>query len=126
MEWKAEVYARQQENITKDEEFERTKLATQGKKGTQERGKNEVLEIKNQSDRDVAEMGLFMGCKEEEKIEGSSMFDMKGKPRIELKETTKVLGLSSTINPLHKHNKVEDLDNPQLQPCAVVQFAREP
>ncbi|RDY07366.1 hypothetical protein CR513_08534, partial [Mucuna pruriens] len=85
---------------------------------TEKTGKNEVLGIKNQSGRDVAEMGLFMGCKEEEKIEKSSM--------IELKETVEILGLGSTINPLQKQNKVEDLDNPQLLPCAAVQFAREP
>ncbi|RDX68368.1 hypothetical protein CR513_52654, partial [Mucuna pruriens] len=36
----------------------------------------------------VVEMGLFMGCKEEEKIEGSSMFYTKGEPRIELKENS--------------------------------------
>ncbi|RDX92362.1 hypothetical protein CR513_25527, partial [Mucuna pruriens] len=60
------------------------------------------------------------------KIEGSSMFDTKGEPRIELKEIVEVLGLGSTINSLQKHNKVEDLDNPELQPSAPVQFAREP
>ncbi|TKY62143.1 hypothetical protein E2542_SST11999 [Spatholobus suberectus] len=32
----------------------------------------------------------------------------------------------NTINPPQKHNKLEDLDNSQLQPCAAVQFAREP
>ncbi|RDX59855.1 hypothetical protein CR513_61815, partial [Mucuna pruriens] len=114
MEWKAEAYARQQENIPKDEEFERTELATQGKKRTQERIK-------------VVEMLQRWVCLwvEEEKIEGNSIFDTKGKPRIELKETMKVLGLSSNINPLDKHNKVEDLDNPQLQPCAALQFARK-
>ena len=40
--------------------------------------------------------------------------------------TMEVWGLGSTINPPQRYNKLEDLDNPQLQPCATVQFAREP
>ncbi|RDY08886.1 hypothetical protein CR513_06832, partial [Mucuna pruriens] len=150
VDWRAKaVEKRQQEDIKEDEELERIELAAQGKemnirklqrlgetqqkqgndilvKETENSSKNEVPDIKNHSGRDVAEMGLIFGCKEKAKIEGSPMSDTRGEPMIELRVTMEVLGLGSTINPPQKHNKVEDLDNSQLQPCAAVQFAREP
>ncbi|RDX68382.1 hypothetical protein CR513_52641, partial [Mucuna pruriens] len=89
--------------------------AAQGKKGAKI-GSNPTFWTKNHK-TEVA--------KRKEELEGNPMFDIKGEPRTELKETVEVLSLGSTINPLQKHNKVEDLDNPQLQPCAAVQFARE-
>lgn len=45
-------------------------------------------------------MGLFLGCKEDTKIEGSHMFDMRGESKTEWTATMEVSDFGSgTINP---------------------------
>ncbi|CAJ1958953.1 unnamed protein product [Sphenostylis stenocarpa] len=56
----------------------------------------------------------------DEKIEGSPIFDTKEDPTTKLKVTLEVLGLGSTINSPQNHSKVENIDNSQLQPRALL------
>lgn len=141
-------YERQLENITGFEALERTELAAQGQemntkiqkleetkqkqlnnimdRESDNRSKNEVLEIKNQSGRDDTGIGLFFSCIEEPRIGGSPMFDMREEPMTEPMTTVEVLDLGSAMNPPQELNKVEHLDDRQLQPCAAVQLTREP
>lgn len=68
-------------------------------KESENRSKNEVLEIKNHTDRDESFFGM---TKRRQKIELSLMFDTKGKPRTEQMATMEVLG--SITNLPQKHN----------------------
>ena len=95
-------------------------------KESENKSKNEVLEIKNQSGRDDTGIGLFVSCIEEPRIGGSPMFDMREEPMTEPMTTMEVLDLGSAMNPPQELNKVEHLDDRQLLPCAAVQLTREP